>query len=156
MASYVIRGLGVIAAVGVFGLSGAPPAEASVTIGDCTITALTPTPVALRDDGTKVADPRASFRCATERPLQFELVLYGDDPVFDDVIHRKPAYWVRVGSAIKTLGEVNNFSLSCNEDVGADELYSKARARIDIGTPAHPVISTWSAWDKGPTVTYSC
>jgi hypothetical protein len=79
MASYGTRALCVIAAAGAFALSVVPPAEATITLGPCTITALKPTPVAFRADGTKVASGQASVRCSEQRQVSLELFLYGED-----------------------------------------------------------------------------
>jgi hypothetical protein len=73
MAGYVIKGLGVIAAAGAFMLSAAPPAGATTTLGPCTITALKPTTVAFRFNGTKVASGQASVRCSPPRQVWLQL-----------------------------------------------------------------------------------
>jgi hypothetical protein len=161
MASYVFRGLGVIAAAGAFALTATPAAEASVTLEGCTITALNPTPVKLTNDGRKVAEARFSIRCAPQRRVETQYRLYGDDPVFDDALGAIPRDhgWF-VAGAYQEIGEASDFfSPSCNEDVpGADEVYSRVRIRVHLpgGLNAAGVDTAWSAWDRGPTVTYYC
>jgi hypothetical protein len=162
MAGYVIRGLGVIAAAGVFMLSAAPPAGATTTLGPCMITALKPTPVAFRFNGTKVASGQASVRCSPPRQVWLQLFLYGDDLVFDEVVdHWTPRQ--TFGPTTVTLGEAPtgpdtpfHYTRGCDEDIGADELYTRVRARFYTGIAPNLVFSAWSAWDRGPTVTYSC
>jgi len=157
MASYVARALGAIATAGVFVLSGASPSDASVTMGDCTITALSPSPVVVTDVGRKVSVARASVRCTTAHYVDVALYLYGDDPVFDDLTETVIEHNVAVGPVSRTLGEVKrNWQLyrGCNEDVGNDELYS--RVKIRIRTVFNGPASAWSAWERGATVTYYC
>jgi hypothetical protein len=163
MASYVIRGLSMIVAAGVFALSPAPPAEASKTVGDCTITALKPTDVELAFNGKPQVAPRASFRCATPRRLQYEIYLYGDDAFFDDRLNSNAdgvSYWRVVGTTELLVGKVNTaVGWSCNEDPeGNDELYSRVRARLNLPGGLNPagVYTAWSAWDRGPTGVYVC
>jgi len=166
MASYVFRGLGVIAAAGALALTVVPPAEASVTLGPCTVTAITPTPVAVAANGTKVAWARASVRCTTSRQMQLELALYGEDPLIDDLQNRT-FQRVTVGPQLQTVGRVLMCSNpgetptpcsygTCNEDIGADELYSRVRARLQVAGSNPPAYGLWSAWTRGPTVTYYC
>jgi len=167
MASYAIRGLGVIAAGASFALSTASPAEASVTLGPCTVTAITPTPVAVAPNGKKLAYARASARCTASREMQLQLALYGDDLLRDD--ERGWYYqWPTVGPTLQTVGSVRMCSnpgeaphpctgdISCDEDIGADELYSRIRARLKVAGSNPPVYGLWTAWTNGPTVTYYC
>jgi hypothetical protein len=162
MASYVIRALGVLAAAGFFALGAAPSADASVTVGDCTITALPPSDVALSFNGTKQVAARASFRCAMQRRLQYEIYLYGDDPVFDNRILSADdgvSRWFVVGNTTIEVGKVNTaVGYRCNEDIGEDELYSKVRARLNLpgGLNVAGVYTAWSAWDRGPNGIYDC
>jgi hypothetical protein len=163
MANYLIGRLCLVAATGALTLGAATPAEGAVTVGDCTITALRPTPVVLNEAGTKVAAGRASARCATNRELGFDLVLYGEDPLRDDLVDRAVAFR-KVGSTTQTVEQLGlttgllNTTNDCNEDIGADELYSKVRARILTGynEQTQAVWGAWSAWTRGPTVTYTC
>jgi len=166
MASYFIRSLGPIAAAAALALTVAAPAEASVTLGNCTVTAITPTPVAVAPNGTKVAWARASARCTTTRELQLQLALYGDDLLSDDLMNTSyPS--LTVGPTLQTVGRILMCSNpgeaptpcsygSCDEDLGADELYSRVRARFKIAGSNPPAYGLWSAWTNGPTVTYSC
>jgi hypothetical protein len=139
-------------------LGGGTPAEATITLGNCTITPLTPTPVFLSSTGEKVADGRASVRCTTQRGVQLEIALYGEDLLFDD--NQGWAYHgVLAGPEPKTLGGFNTNNMkpsghSCNEDPeGRDELYTRVRGRLSTG---YNTFGLWSAWGRGPTVTYSC
>ena len=157
MASYVMRRLCLVVAVGALTLSVVPPAKATVTLGDCTVTALYPSPVVVTDVGRKVSVARGSVRCATAHYVDIALYLYGEDPIFDDLV--EPMTWNNnaVGPVSKSFGEVkHNWQLyrGCNEDIGSDELYS--RVRIRIRTTFNGPASAWSAWDRGRTVTYDC
>jgi len=166
--SYVAIGLGPIAAAAALALTVAAPAEASVTLGNCTVTAITPTPVAVAPNGKKVAWARASARCTTSRELQLQLALYGDDLLSDDLMNTSyPS--LTVGPTLQTVGRVlmcgtaghpESFAPcsygSCDEDIGADELYSRVRARFKIAGSNPPAYGLWSAWTNGPTVTYYC
>jgi hypothetical protein len=169
MAGYVMRALCLVVAAGALTLSAVPPAEAAITLGPCTITALTPTPVALTPTGKKLAAARASARCTLSRQVNIETRLYGDDLLSDDLIHSGvPFHWITVGPTPQIVGSVRMCStpgespapcsgdISCDEDIGADELYSRVRARFFVGTSPNYVYSAWSAWANGPTVTYSC
>jgi hypothetical protein len=169
MASYVVRGLGVIAAAGAIAVSAAQPAEASVTLGPCTVTALTPTPIVVAGNGKKLAAGRASARCTFSRQLYIETRLYGDDLLIDDVIYSGvPFHEITVGPTLQTVGRVRMCSnpgeapapctgdISCDEDIGADELYSRVRARLRVAGSNPPVYGLWTAWTNGPTVTYYC
>jgi hypothetical protein len=88
--------------------------------------------------------------------------LYGDDLVFDEVVdHWTPRQ--TFGPTTVTLGEAPtgpdtpfHYTRGCDEDIGADELYTRVRARFYTGIAPNLVFSAWSAWDRGPTVTYSC
>jgi hypothetical protein len=168
MVRYVFRGLGVIAA-GALAVAAAQPAEASVTLGPCTVTAITPTPVVMAPNGKKLAYGRASARCTASRQMQFEIHLYGDDPLIDD--ERGWHYaWATVGPTLQTVsayrecgtaGVPASFGpcsgdISCDEDIGADELYSRVRARLQVAGSNPPVYGLWTAWTNGPTVTYYC
>lgn len=146
-----------IAAAVAVAMTAAPSAEATTAMGDCTFTALSPSPVVVTDVGRKVSVARASVRCATTHYVDVGLYLYGDDPVFDDLTETVIENNVAVGPVPKTLGEVKrNWQLyhGCNEDLGNDELYSRIRVRIraSFNGPA----SAWSGWDRGTTVTYYC
>jgi hypothetical protein len=167
MVSYAMRRLCLVLAAGALTLGAVPPAEASVTLGPCTVAAITPTPVALAPNGKKLAYARASARCTTTRQLQLELALYGDDPLIDD--QRGWYYqWPTVGPTPQTVGSVRMCSnpgeaphpctgdISCDEDIGADELYSRVRARLRVAGSNPPVYGLWTAWTNGPTVTYYC
>jgi hypothetical protein len=172
MASHVIRGLGVVVAAGVFALTAAPPAEA-LTFGPCTITALTPTPVAIDRTGRKVAAGRASIRCSPSRPVQLDIALYGEDPLLDDSQDHDYPRGI-FGPELQTLSGMKMCSNppdptqyicsdqgDCDEDIGADELYSRVRARFYVdrrpgAVPPDLVFTAWSAWTRGPTVTYTC
>ena len=166
MVRYVFRGLGMIATAGALALAAAQPAEASVTLGPCTVTGITPTPVAVASNGAKVAWARASARCTTSRQLQLELDLYGDDPLRDDLMNGS-GQRLTVGPQLQTVGRVllcsnpgetptpSSYGV-CNEDIGADELYSRVRARMQVAGSNPPVYGLWTAWTNGPTVTYYC
>jgi hypothetical protein len=168
MVSYVVRGLGMIAAAGALAVTAAQPAEASVTLGPCTVTAITPTPVAVAPNGKKLAYGRASARCTASRQMQLDIALYGDDLLSDDNIDLGFSYFPTVGPTLQTVGRVRMCSnppapatpcsgdISCDEDIGADELYSRVRARLRVAGSNPPAYGLWTAWTNGPTVTYYC
>jgi hypothetical protein len=165
VASYVIRGLGVIAAAGVFAFCAPSPAQAGpyVTLGDCTLVAHTPSPPELSAVvGRKFSRPRASARCSPPHLLFVELELYEGDLVFDArLAHDAPP---KLGLGNPPFGPLYtpvkpfyNVLGWCNEDaVGADELYTKARFRVNTGTPISPAWSAWSPWARGLTATFNC
>lgn len=144
-----IRVAAALIAVGA-GCAAAGPADAS-TIGNCTAIALNPAPIATGPTGYKFSKGSGLFKCATARTLQVNVQLVADDLYADDVIVNS----VGTFSMAPNVGRIIHSSWGlCNEDSpGADELYSKVRARISVGSNAY---TTWSAWDRGPTVTYNC
>jgi hypothetical protein len=155
-----------IAAAGALAVTAAQPAEASVTLGPCTVTAITPTPVAVAPNGTKVAWARASAHCTASRQMQLELALYGDDLLSDD-LENESFQRETFGPQLQTVGRVLMCSNpgetptpcsygSCDEDIGADELYSRVRARLRVAGSNPPAYGLWTAWTNGPTVTYYC
>src|SRR4051794_28080313 len=105
MASSVMRRLCLVVAAGAVTLSAVPPAEASVTLGPCTVTALTPTPVAVAPNGKKLAYGRASARCTASREMQVQIARYGDDLFSDDHIN-DVYYSPTVGPTLQTVGSV--------------------------------------------------
>jgi hypothetical protein len=139
-------------------LGAGTPAQATITLAGCTITPLTPTPVFLSSTGEKVADGRASVRCTRERGVSLEIALYGEDLVFDDN-QGWNYHGVRAGPEPKTMGGFNTNTMKpsghlCNEDPeGPDELYTRVRGRLVV---SYNTFGRWSAWERGPTVTYSC
>jgi hypothetical protein len=144
MVRYVFRGLGVIAAAAALALTAAPPAEATITLQDCTITPLTPAPPFLGANGQKLSAGRASVRCATQRYVQVRLALWGEDPFFDFDDPLGATFVAdSVGPTVKIFGAPNPFhpeGRPCNEDSpGADELFTRVAARIT--TPDTPFSS---------------
>jgi hypothetical protein len=155
--------LAVVSVATVGTLAAAGPAGA-VTVGDCTIQALTPTSVILNYRGEKSAHGQASVSCASKNYVSLEIYLYGDDPVSDDRLDPggaflspaearkiyKPVVPLRGDPVKPYIGH------HCNEDKpGRDELYSKVRARLYSGPGGKP-ISGWTPWVKSKTVTYDC
>jgi hypothetical protein len=106
--------------------------------------------------------PRASARCDPPDQLYVELALYEDDPFFDrQLAIDRPGnlrQWRQFGPLYTAVQPFFNVVGVCNEDTpGADELYTKVRARVNTGGPnAPPVWSAWSAWARGPTATFNC
>ncbi len=151
------RGFGLMCVTLAF-LGGVSTAEAA-TIGDCTVEALTPTPVRVTQSGTKTANGRASLVCTQAHTsngnhVELDIHLYGEDPISDDLqVPGKNNVFVMPGVSQVLTAKINTGAQSCNEDrPGADELYSRVRARIHTnGVP-----SAWSAWDRGRTVRYNC
>jgi hypothetical protein len=155
---FLINSLTLLSMVGALTLATVGPAGAS-TIGDCTVEAAAPAPVKLTDSGRKKSAARAEINCATTHKVEVELLLYGDDPFFDDLVDRGSAgatVMPKPGLDYLAVDHTAFFSpriSNCNEDrPGDDELYSKVRAKIQT----NGVWSGWSSRDVGRTVKYNC
>ena len=144
----------------VVALTAAGSAEAApVTFSDCTIEALKPTPVKFNSSGRKYALAQASVSCSSERSVEAELNLMGDDPVFDDLqTPGKKSLDKARGTHTLVPTWAFYFAYGCNEDrPGDDELYSRVRARtITISSGTSTPTSAWSKWTNSSTVSYDC
>ncbi len=120
-------------------------------IGNCASDGVNPAAVVVSSTGVKVSKGVGVFRCGSSRVLQVQVQLWGDDAIRDDLLANSTGTFTMSPGVSRTIG---SSAVACNEDSpGADELYSRVRARIYIGSG---VYTTWSAWDPGATVTYSC
>jgi hypothetical protein len=134
--------MGLVAA---FAIGGGGEAHAS-SVGVCSVDGTQPLPVAIDAYGRKTSGGQAAVSCSATRYVQVEVQLVADDALSDDVLVDQ--FWT--GTTRSTT--VYNGRVSCNEDVGTDELYSRARLRYVSGD----VWTSWTSWDRGATYSYSC
>ena len=141
--------IGFLLAVGAMALALAlapNPAEAA-TVGNCSVYGTQPLGVTVSSTGVKTSGGVAKVYCSTNRYVQTQVQLWGDDVSSDDLRGQSYVAGYVYGTKYHYSARFN-----CNEDAGTDELYSKARSRIYT----NGIWSAWSSWHQGPTYNYSC
>jgi hypothetical protein len=134
----------------VLGLVGGASSAANATtyVGNCSVTANSPAGVYLATNGQRISAGRVSTSCTTVRPVRVEVQLWGSDVASNDYLGGY-TYWNDADGYTSLLR--GNWAY-CNEDIGTDEVFSRARVGVPIGNGQY----AWSAWDRGPVVNYSC
>jgi hypothetical protein len=124
------------------------PAGAS-TIGVCAVDGTNPAAVVLSSNGVKVSRGMGQARCNSVRTTQICVELYGDDAAFDNRL----ASYCNTSNTGTVLRRFWTAQVGCNEDIGGDELYSRARLRYYLGDGQW---TGFSSWDYSATVNVSC
>ena len=124
------------------------PAKAGTAVGSCVIEAEAPTVLS-----TDVARGESVLSCGTGYRVDVQVQLWGDDPggvsSGDDLIANQliSGYLVRANYAYGFRTAYRD----CNEDIGIDELYSRARFKVYTSTG-----TATSAWHQSGTFYHSC
>ena len=131
-------GLSVVSVTLTLSAAFAPPASATRSSYNCTMT----TQLLDRIGGDALAHVHTEVRCSANREVQVEMEIWGEDYTSaDDRLGRRTTSPLRIHYHV---GYFNLGPLSCNEDHGEDEYYGRARMRVrSVGGSWH----SWTSWE---------